>query len=289
MLKVIMSYMSRRHRQRQAEPPLRPTTSWGWLVAITIVLGVGGWYCLYLARGIVLDYDQIDALADKTTTASVLKLELAGNAKPLFVPSLSLLDDNQPWMYVAKSAPLAPSFTPRDLVTVSLPAGAHDSPVQLTHRTAEQLGKLFAAADKDGTALMISSAYRSIVDQQHLYDEFVAKKGATMAAQYVAAPGSSEHHTGQAVDVTDASAKCSQNSDACNLSPESAAWLAENAPRYGFVIRYPSGKQPLTGVAYEPWHLRYVGPVLAGQLTNADLTLDEFVEQIAPGRIKGHN
>ena len=85
------------------------------------------------------------------------------------------------------------------------------------------------------------------------------------------------------VDLASASGQCEADSDDCALTQAAISWLSENAPRFGFIQRYPEGKQPITGVAFEPWHYRYVGVTLATAMSQSELTLDEVVEQIAPG------
>ncbi len=241
-------------------------------------------YIFYLGRGLTLAYDQIDALITQNDTASRILVSLPNNTKPLVIPDMALLSDNGMWVYVSKQRPLPHSYTPHELVTVSLPFHSADSQAKLQPRVLEQLTKLFTAATTDGKQLVVSSAYRSIDDQQRMLDDFIAKKGEALARQYVSDPGNSEHHTGLAVDINDDSAQCQADANKCSLSPSSAAWLADAAPQYGFIIRYPSGAQPVTGIAYEPWHLRYVGVTLAQRLTASELTFDEFIQQAAPGR-----
>ena len=110
-------------------------------------------------------------------------------------------------------------------------------------------------------------------------------KGEAYAKTYVLTPGASEHHTGYSLDLTDASTVCKKDSDDCNLSPATAGWIAEHAHTYGFIVRYPSGKESIAGISHEPWHIRYVGVVLATQLYETETTLDEFIEEVAPGRL----
>lgn len=272
--------MRMRERERN-----RPQTSWWAILTLISAAGIFGWYTIFVQRGVDIMYDESAAMAAKTLAAEQKKIELEDDTK-ITVPSFSVFAPNQSWMYVSKTAPLASTYQPSTLTKLAVPVGASDGPMQLRAHVADQLKKLFDAANTEDLSLMVSSAYRSIADQQKLYDEFVTSKGETAAKQFVLAPGASEHHTGYAVDITDASAGCQADSDKCNLSPDSAAWLAEHAPDYGFIIRYPSGKEPITGIAHEPWHLRYVGVNLARKLTANDLTFDEFVEQVTPGRIK---
>lgn len=263
----------------------KPTTSWWFLILLVIAALVFGWYVLFTARGIELSYDETTALESATLAKQMKKIE-TGNKKAIYLTGLDMLSANRSWMYVTKTTPLPNAYKPADLTKLSTPTGASDSPMQLRRDVSMQLEKLFAFAQTEDYDLMVSSAYRSIDEQTRLFEEMKTERGSAYAEQYVLTPGASEHHTGYAVDITDASSACKKDADQCILSPATAAWLADNAPGYGFIIRYPSGKESLTGISHEPWHLRYVGVVLATQLSENDLTLDEFIEQIAPGRVK---
>lgn len=262
----------------------KPTTSWWFIVMFCLAALVFGGYIVYTDRGIQLIETESSAQAYETAAKSVQKIEIDDTA-PLTVP-LSLLAANQPYMYVSKSSSLSETYQPTTLETVTVLSTNDGGTLQLRSDVDARLEQLFAAATHEGYSLMVSSAYRSISDQQKLFDDFVKTKGEALAKEYVLTPGASEHHTGYAVDVTDASASCKVDSDKCNLSPASAAWLADNAPAYGFIIRYPSGKEPITGIAHEPWHLRYVGKALATRLSDSGISFDEFIEQIAPGRVR---
>lgn len=261
------------------------TTSWWTLVLLIISAVAGAGYVLYTARGEAIIYDDIDAMLKRLDDSSYQKVTLPQSSRPLYIPSLSAFQSDGNWVYVAKSQPLPSTFAPHGLSPIELPFSSTDSQPLLRTHVVTQLKKLFAHAQTENYNLIVSSAYRSIDDQKKMYDDFVSKKGATLAKQYVADPGSSEHHTGLAVDINDDSSSCRSDSEKCSLSWSSAAWLADNAPTYGFIIRYPAGAQPITGIAYEPWHLRYVGVILAQQLSASDLTYDEFIEQVAPGRL----
>jgi len=90
-----------------------------------------------------------------------------------------------------------------------------------------------------------------------------------MAGQWVAIPGTCEHELGLAVDIN-ADKEQSSNEEVYN-------WLAENAWRYGFILRYPKGKEDITGIDYEPWHYRYVGKEVAKEIYEEGITLEEYV------------
>ncbi|WP_440895425.1 M15 family metallopeptidase [Amphibacillus sp. Q70] len=143
---------------------------------------------------------------------------------------------------------------------------------------AEALEKLFAAADQDGLPLAGVSAYRSNERQKQLFDDYVEKDGLEKAQTYSAYPGTSEHETGLAIDVAGADGSCAV-SDCFDNKPE-AKWLADNAHRFGFIIRYPKGKEEITGYKYEPWHLRYVGPDIAEEIQERDITLEEYYDAV---------
>ena len=139
----------------------------------------------------------------------------------------------------------------------------------LTKETKAAFLEMQAAAAKEGKSLSIKSGYRSYETQQTLYNNYVARDGKAAADRYSARPGHSEHQTGLAIDINRAS-------DAFTKTPE-AKWLAENCWKYGFIIRYPEGKESITGYKYESWHVRYLGKELAKAVYESGLTLEEYL------------
>lgn len=150
--------------------------------------------------------------------------------------------------------------------TYSLPA-SYD-PKGLTKETSAAFKKMQTAAYKDGISLWVCSGYRSYYDQKYLYDMYCNRDGKAAADKYSARPGYSDHQTGMAIDVNNAS-------DSFGGTRE-AKWLANNCAKYGFIIRYPKGKEAYTGYQYESWHIRYVGTPLAQNITNSGLSLEEY-------------
>ena len=122
-----------------------------------------------------------------------------------------------------------------------------------------------------GLSLNITSGYRSYYDQQYIYNHYVTADGQTVADTYSARAGHSEHQTGLAFDLNSITMEFADTNE--------GKWVAQNCYRYGFIIRYPEGKESITGYMYEPWHLRYVGTDLAMILyQNGDwLTLEEYL------------
>lgn len=201
------------------------------------------------------------------------------------IPSYDMFKPGKLWALVSKKKPLSGEAGYK-LVEIPVAHGDADKSMQVAVDIADELQQLVNAAEADGESLMISSAYRSLKEQQELYDEFVAENGETVAKQYVSPVGASEHHTGLSVDFSSVSDDCELDSNDCSLSQSGAAWLAENAYKYGFIQRYPQGEQAITGVAFEPWHFRFVGKPLAKTMSQTDLTFDEVVAKLAPGYAK---
>ncbi|MCQ2434216.1 MAG: D-alanyl-D-alanine carboxypeptidase family protein [Oscillospiraceae bacterium] len=129
--------------------------------------------------------------------------------------------------------------------------------------------KMQAAAKNDGYSLSICSGFRSFETQKNLYNNYVARDGKEKADTYSARPGHSEHQTGLAFDINKAS-------DSFTDTPE-AKWLAENCWKYGFIIRYPKGKESITGYKYESWHIRYLGEDVAKKVYDSGKTLEEYL------------
>ncbi len=212
------------------------------------------------------------------STQPVARAEL-GSAT-LSVPTWNLFHAGKMWSLVSPEHHLESNFTP-ELAETTLD---HAPGVTTIGKHIEgPLNSMFTAATSNNVNLMLSSAYRSATDQQELYDTLLGLRGSQYVQQYVAVPGTSEHQTGLAVDIASVSQGCKLDADACSLDATGITWLRTNAASYGFIERYPSGKQSITGVSGEHWHYRYVGVPLAKALSTANITLDEFVQQIAPG------
>lgn len=126
-----------------------------------------------------------------------------------------------------------------------------------------------AAAKEEGLNLWVQSGYRSYSTQARIYNNNVNRDGKAAADRYSARPGSSEHQTGLAFDLNSIE-------DSFAFEPE-GIWVAEHCYEYGFIIRYPKGKEEQTGYMYEPWHLRYLGVQLATDVYNSGLCLEEYL------------
>jgi D-alanyl-D-alanine carboxypeptidase len=171
---------------------------------------------------------------------------------------------------------LPDGWVPPDLVVPDVPFDfAGDAPKrQLRAEAAGAAEALFAAASADGVPLLGVSGYRSQRTQADLYGLAVRHHGRAAADRSTARPGHSEHQTGLALDVTGGDGRCP--AEACFAGTPAADWLAAHAAEHGFVVRYPAGKEAVTGFEAEPWHLRYVGTEVAALLAQRGLTLDEL-------------
>lgn len=172
-------------------------------------------------------------------------------------------------LLVTKDRPLQPlSFLPSDLVDV---AGT-----RLAAAAARDYASMTAAAAKEGVSIVAVSGFRSYAEQQELHARYQAVFGPGRAAELSAAPGHSEHQSGLAVDIADSSGQCPLME--CFAGTPAGAWAAANAWKFGFIVRYPEGAQPITGFGYEPWHLRHVGKRTAGKMHGAGIpTLEEYL------------
>ncbi|EMF45770.1 D-alanyl-D-alanine carboxypeptidase [Planococcus halocryophilus Or1] len=134
-----------------------------------------------------------------------------------------------------------------------------------------------AEAAKVGINLNAFSTYRNFARQKQLYESYVAKDGQQAADRYSARPGYSEHQTGLAFDIGE-SGQEQHWASASFGDTEGGKWLATNAHNYGFILRYPDGKEKITGYMYESWHFRYVGKDVATQIYEKGITLEEYLE-----------
>lgn len=157
---------------------------------------------------------------------------------------------------------------------------------QVDSRIYPDLQKMFDDMRSEGLSPVVASGYRTKGYQEQLLNEkieellargYSEEDSEAEAKTWVAVPGTSEHHLGLAIDI---------NSDLDVNNPDPAAsevelqqWLKDNSYRYGFILRYPLGKEKITGVNYEPWHFRYVGVENAEKIYESGLTLEEYLEK----------
>ena len=145
----------------------------------------------------------------------------------------------------------------------------------LDARIIEPMKEFVAAARAEGLSVYLSSGYRDYATQQYLYNRKVAQYGEEVAKTIVAPPGTSEHQTGLACDITD---RYYESKDRSLENTAMYQWMSQHCQEYGFIVRYPDGKEDVTGIIYEPWHFRYVGVEAATYIMEHGLCLEEFLD-----------
>ena len=177
---------------------------------------------------------------------------------------------------VNKKRRLPADYIPEDLVRIDVPTILTFEEVNHLRKPAsDALFEMFRAAEEEeGFILTARSGYRSYRTQVSLFDSNVRAHGREYADKFSAKPGTSEHQSGLAMDIT-AEVMNYQLEQSFGETAE-GIWTAANAHRFGFIIRYPEGKEKITGYAYEPWHLRYVGKALAEEIYGKKITLEEY-------------
>lgn len=227
------------------------------------------------------DYSYIPPVPENSSDATVIDPVDSGNAEldadPPFVVATELdIDPKSITMLVNREYSLQRDYIPENMVVpnVLFNITNYDERKLMRPEAAEALEKLFAAARADGYNLCGISAYRSYDRQYKIFIDNIVKTGKKHTLKYSAVPGTSEHQTGLAIDVS--SVDLEYKLITTFASTPEGIWLADNAHHFGYIIRYPLDKTDITGYAYEPWHIRYVGEGLATYLYENDLSLDEY-------------
>jgi D-alanyl-D-alanine carboxypeptidase len=154
---------------------------------------------------------------------------------------------------------------------------------EMDKRAAEYAKQMIEAAKSDGIDLLLCSAYRSVETQERLYNKQIEQQknnglseeeAIAVAGTIVAKPGTSEHHTGLALDIVTPEY---QNLNSGYAKTDAFKWLNEHAQEYGFILRYPEDKQDITKIIYEPWHYRYVGTEYSVEIKEKGICLEEFL------------
>ena len=249
-------------------------------VVAAYILAVIG--LLFIALGVWQYLSGENASAPGANQQEQTNGEANGEAQPpAFDTTRHSIDDPaSPWVIVNKQRPLDPiDYAPADLVTPDVPLkyAADSDESKLREAAAHELEQMFAAAEDDGMPLIFVSGYRSYNYQSALFERYAGEMGEAEAELVSARPGHSEHQTGWAADVGAASRECEIQE--CFADMPEGQWVADNAHRFGFIIRYLENHTDTTGFSYEPWHLRYVGTDLAQEVQRTNTpTLEQFFD-----------
>lgn len=134
------------------------------------------------------------------------------------------------------------------------------------------------ALSEKGIIIGIQAAYRTMEDQQLIWDTYMVSYGENYTKKYAAVPGTSEHHTGLAIDIAPKVGETWEvKAEEVYILTKNYITIHEMLHEYGFILRYPKGKEYITGYEYEPWHIRYVGKEAATEIYNSNLTLEEYL------------
>ena len=165
---------------------------------------------------------------------------------------------------------LRDDFVPNNLVEMTTPYSKEG--IYLVEEARDNFYKLVDKAKEEGLTIRAISAYRGYTYQKRLYDKYVEADGVNKADTYSARPGFSDHQTGLAIDV-DNTISSFENF----TNTKEYQWMLDNSYKYGFILRYPSGKESITTYQFESWHYRYVGLKLAKKIKASNLTFDEYL------------
>lgn len=224
------------------------------------------------------DVKQAEAQTQDTAEEATKQSETGEETEPETLPQVEIPRDEWYMTLVNADHSLSDDF--------AVELGVADSRgIEVDVRIIEDLQEMIEDGNADGLQLMIGSGYRSIETQRYLWNQRVnqylnqgysQEQAEAMTSEVIMYPGCSEHNSGLGVDIVSLTNQRMQSD--FKDEPE-AAWLEENAWKYGFILRYPEDKVEITGVNYEPWHYRYVGREQAELIYESGLCLEEYLEQ----------
>ena len=156
-----------------------------------------------------------------------------------------------------------------------------DETYQVEKKAAEAYEKLRADLANEHVIIELDSTYRTVSRQQEIWDSFLKKYGEEYTKKYVAVPGTSEHHTGLAIDVKLVKeGKIISDNDEMTAEKELFSKVHAKLAKYGFILRYPEGKEDVTGYGAEVWHFRYIdSPSIAKDIMDKGITLEEYLQK----------
>ena len=219
--------------------------------------------------GDVFEYDGKDFIGDIHPEADATKFEII-EVNPMIVANLYKCELNNPYHMIVNSiTPLDKSYVPENLYKPNVRFATDDDVEKnyMEYVAGISLEKLFQAALEDGIRLIAVSGYRQYKRQEVLYNSAIANMGRNQRT--TASAGTSEHQTGLAMDLNQLNVSFGETKE--------GKWVARNAHKFGYIVRYPKDKEDITGITYEPWHIRYVGMELAKVCYEQNLTLEELI------------
>ncbi|MDQ5913668.1 MAG: zinc D-Ala-D-Ala carboxypeptidase [Patescibacteria group bacterium] len=185
------------------------------------------------------------------------------------------------YVLVNKSNQVKPQdYRPADLVVADVDVSSSDTKDEQSVReiVKSSLEKMMRDAKAEGLNLVMNSGFRSYSSQSFYFNNYVKQSGLEAAKKFSAQPGYSEHQTGLSFDLSYKNRECYL--EICFAETKAGKWLADNAHKYGFILRYPEGKESITGYQYEPWHFRFLGEDIAKDVYEKKLTYEEYLSEL---------
>ena len=231
------------------------------------------------ARGVVTENEQTLTAQNEALEKENQELRTQASKTAAVEDSASLLSsDSENWAIalVNEGHPLDTAYVPAEMTEI-------ESERSVDSRIADELKQMLSDAKDAGLSMYVASAYRSYEKQREVFNntmqDWISQGYSPLNAydetkKSVAVPGTSEHATGLAVDIISSEY---EELDDRQGDTEEQKWLMEHCWEYGFILRYPPEKSDVTKIVYEPWHYRYVGKEAAKEITEQNITLEEYV------------
>ena len=192
--------------------------------------------------------------------------------------SPEILDDFDEYIILANRKHLLSSdYKPNDLVNTTCKKSSDAGTPELRQAASDAINAMFAAALQDGLTLYLKSAYRTYQTQKTMYNNRLDKLGRDDGL--VSYPGASDHQTGLGVDILNYEWTKKDGMNKEFAKTKEAQWMEAHCAEFGFILRYMSDKEEITGIKFEPWHFRYVGREAAAYIMENHLSLEEFTEE----------
>ena len=249
------------------------------LLCVAAGVAAGVLITFIAAKGVLSEHEQTlttqnEALEkeNEDLRTQVSKTEAVEDSASL----LSSASENWAIALVNEGHPLDTSYVPAEMTEI-------ESERSVDSRIADDLKRMLSDAKDAGLSMYVASAYRSYEKQREVFNntmqDWISQGYSPLNAydetkKSVAVPGTSEHATGLAVDIISSEYEALDDRQG---DTEEQKWLMEHCWEYGFILRYPSDKSAVTNIVYEPWHYRYVGKEAAKEITEQNITLEEYV------------
>ena len=249
------------------------------LLCVAAGVAAGVLITFIAAKGVLSEHEQTLTTQNEALEKENEELRTQVSKTVAVEDSASLLSsgsENWAIALVNEEHPLDTSYVPAEMTEI-------ESERSVDSRIADDLKQMLSDAKDAGLSMYVASAYRSYEKQREVFNNTIQdwiSQGYSPLNAYdetkksVAVPGTSEHATGLAVDIISSEYEALDDRQG---DTEEQKWLMEHCWEYGFILRYPSDKSDVTNIVYEPWHYRYVGKEAAKEITEQNITLEEYV------------